>query len=71
MIGSRPQLLTSTGHPNPSLDKDKDIEKLSKMVSQLTHLLAAAGAVRSSRLLSKTCLTAPRAKKLPREHSLT
>jgi hypothetical protein len=45
MIGSRPQLLTSTGHPNPSLDKDKDIEKLSKMVSQLTHLLAAAGAV--------------------------
>jgi hypothetical protein len=37
-----------TGHPVTSSDKDKDLVKLSEMVSQMTHLLAASGVVRQS-----------------------
>jgi hypothetical protein len=33
------------GHLTASADKDKDITKLSEMVSQMTHLLAASGIV--------------------------
>ena len=42
----------STGHPTTSSDKDKDLARLSEMVSQMTHLLAASGVV--SRLPSLT-----------------
>ena len=36
------------GHPTSSPDKDKDLTKLSEMVSQMTHLLAASGIVRTT-----------------------